>query len=139
MRLAKLTESVLFSMLKNELIPDLEKTEGVSRWDGYSAKHSMAIEIKCRRAVYDDMLIEKDKYDFLRAFRNCRYIVSDPVGIYSFDLKIIEPAGWYPHYMPFTTEFLDTEKVVKMVGYLPKKYAINITNKLTNETNYSKL
>lgn len=130
MSLATLTESELFDMIKSNLIPDLEKREDVSRWDGYSAKYNMAVEIKCRRAVYDDMLIEKDKYTYLKCFANCRYIVSDPVGIYSFDLKLIEPAGWYPHYMPATTEFFDTQKIVKMVGYLPKKYAINITNKL---------
>ena len=130
MSLATLKEEELFSLLTNSILPDLERTEELSRWDGYSKKYSMAVEIKCRRKVYDDVLIEKDKYMFLQSFKNARYIISDPIGIYSFDVKLIEPAGWYPHYMPATTEFINTDKIIKIVGYIPKKYSINITNQV---------
>ena len=130
MSFATLKEEQLFSLLTNSILPDLERTEKLSRWDGYSKRYSMAVEIKCRRKVYDDVLIEKDKYMFLQSFENARYIISDPIGIYSFDVKLIEPAGWYPHYMPATTEFINTDKIIKIVGYIPKKYSINITNQV---------
>lgn len=130
MTLATLTEYELFNMLKRSLIPDLEPMYTMSKCDAYSDMYSMAIELKCRRAVYDDVLIEKTKYEFLRCFSSSRYIISDPSGIYSFDLRLIEPAGWYPHYMPATTEFINNDKIIKIVGYIPKKYSINITNKL---------
>ena len=130
MSFATLKEEQLFSLLTNSILPDLERTEKLSRWDGYSKRYSMAVEIKCRRRVYDDVLIEKDKYMFLQSFENARYIISDPIGIYSFDVKLIEPAGWYPHYMPATTEFINTDKIIKIVGYIPKKYSINITNQV---------
>lgn len=140
MNLGTLQEAELFDMLKTSLIFDLEPRETMSKCDAYSPYYMMAIELKCRRKVYDDMLIEKSKYDFLRAHYHNRYIVSDPSGIYSFDLSLIEPAGWYPHYMPATTDFFNHDKIVKIVGYLPKKYAINITNKLTrNESSISSL
>lgn len=139
MTLAKLTESELFDMLKAFLIPDLEPRDITSKCDAYSEKYSMAIELKCRRAVYDDVLIEKSKYDFLRCFANSRYIISDASGIYSFNIGIIEPLEWYIHYMPATTDFLNNEKIVKTVGYISKRHSINITNKLTNETNYGKI
>lgn len=130
MSLATLKEDELFSLLTNSILPDLERTEQLSRWDGYSKKYSMAVEIKCRRKVYDEVLIEKDKYMYLQSFENARYIISDPIGIFSFDVKLIEPGGWYPHYMPATTEFINTDKIIKIVGYIPKKYSINITNQV---------
>ena len=130
MSLATLKEHELFDMVKGKLIPDLTPIDPASRCDGYSKELEMAVELKCRRAVYEDVLVEKTKYMFLQAFANARYIISDPSGIYSFDVKLIQPAGWYPHYMPNTTEFADNTKIIKIVGYLPKRHSINITNKL---------
>jgi hypothetical protein len=141
MNLATLKEEELFYLIKNNLIPDLEKTEKVSRWDGYSENLSMAIELKCRRKSYLDVLIEKDKYIYLKLFNNCRYIISDPSGIYSFNINNIDDndMSWYEHQMPATTEFENTNTITKLVGYIPKVYSINITNKLTNETSNRKI
>ena len=135
MNLAELTEPRLFNLLKI-VIPDLETKDTMSRHDCYSKLFDMAIELKCRRKEYNEVLIEKDKFIYLKQFPNSRYIISDPLGIYSFNIGNIQDLVWYEHKMPATTEFENTQTISKKVGYIPKVYAINITNKLIeNEAN----
>ncbi len=96
--------------------------EPMSHWDCYSAKYGYDIELKCRRTHYDDLLIEKMKYDNLmnRAARfgtTPIYINSTPVGIYVFNLSAVE-IDWQTKKMPATTDFARKEKVDKVVGFL---------------------
>jgi hypothetical protein len=118
-----MSEQELFDYLQKNHIPDLEMSdEPMSHWDCYSAKYQYDIELKCRRTHYDDLLIEKMKYDNLitRAARfgtTPIYINSTPVGIYVFNLSAVE-IDWQTKKMPATTDFARKEKVDKVVGFL---------------------
>jgi hypothetical protein len=118
-----MSEQELYAFLKENHIPDLKMSdEPMSHWDCYSAKYGYDIELKCRRTHYDDLLIEKMKYDNLmnRAARfgtTPIYINSTPVGIYVFNLSAVE-IDWQTKKMPATTDFARKEKVDKVVGFL---------------------
>lgn len=125
-----MTELDLFNILKLCYMTDLEKSESkYSRFDCYSDKWNMDIELKCRRKHYDDLLIEKDKYDALleRAAKQGRrafYINSTPEGIYAFNLSAITELEWQMKGgLPRTTDFPDRRKMVKEVAFLPIELA----------------
>lgn len=126
------SESELFSFIKNNYLSDLAESEcKMSRYDCYSERHSLDIELKCRKVHYDELLIEKGKYDALlhRALRfNTRplYINSTPNGVYVFDLKDIEEPEWFTSRQPKSTEFSNRQKVNKVIGLLPVSKAKNI-------------
>ena len=112
---------------------DLEKSESqYSRFDCFSAKWKMDIELKCRRTHYDELLIEKDKYDALiaraekfgtRPF----YINSTPEGIYAFNLQEFTDIKWeMKGGLPKTTDFYDNRRIVKEVGFLPVAQATQL-------------
>jgi hypothetical protein len=54
------------------------------------------------------------------------YINSTPLGIYSFDLTEIPEPEWFTHQMPATTEFENTNKVDKIVGYMDIEEAVKL-------------
>lgn len=123
----------LFNIIKATYITDLEKSDDqYSRFDCYSLKWKMDIELKCRRTHYDELLIERDKYDALksraekhgtRAF----YINSTPEGIYAFNLDQITELEWeMKGGLPRTTDFPDKRKVVKEVAFLPIELATRL-------------
>jgi hypothetical protein len=117
-----MTERELFEFVRT-LIPDLQMSEfKFSKYDCYSEKYRLDIELKCRRAHYDDLLIEWIKYDALmqRAHRfNTKpvYINSTPIGIWAFYLDEFSPV-WENRSMPKTTDFSNNQKISKRVGYL---------------------
>jgi hypothetical protein len=118
-----MNEEQLFEFLKKNYLPDLKMSDDpMSHWDCYSEKYSFDIELKCRRTHYDDLLIEKMKYDNL-IHRSKRYntipvyINSTPVGIYVFKLNEVE-IKWETKKMPTTTDFSRKEKIDKVVGFL---------------------
>ena len=116
-------EEHLFEWLKKEYIPDLKQAEGKhSKYDCFSDKYSFDIEIKCRQAHYDDLIIEKKKYDFLIK-RSSEYntiplyINSTPKGVWVFyikDLSII----WTSKMLPKKTYWDDGTFINKEIGYL---------------------
>ena len=118
-----MSEKELFDYLQKNHIPDLEMSdEPMSHWDCYSAKYQYDIELKCRRTHYDDLLIEKMKYDNLisRATKYGTtpiYINSTPIGIYVFNLSAMQ-IDWQTKKMPATTDFARKDKVDKVVGFL---------------------
>jgi hypothetical protein len=114
-----MNENDLFNYLKNK-ISDLEKTNEFDSTDVYSLFYDFRAELKCRDIHYDDLIIEKIKYDNLINCKenNVRYINWTPNGIYSFDIrKIIEPK-WFFKLLPKTTQFENKEHIKKLVGYL---------------------
>jgi hypothetical protein len=112
-------EKDLFQFIKENYIEDLEQTEQYSYDDATSEIKKMHIELKCRYTHYDDLMIEKKKYDKLIIHKRCRYICSTPEGIYSFNLHKIDEPQWEIKKMPRTTEFGSYyEKIDKEVGYL---------------------
>lgn len=117
-------ERELFNYLKEGNLPDLETCrDEFSFYDCYSVASNSDIELKCRKTHYDDLLIEKHKYDNLLSraleFRTIPlYINSTPFGVFVFNLTELPVPAWEERRMPKTTEFANREKVIKVVGYL---------------------
>lgn len=128
----EMNELILFDFLKFNLYPDLERAPGIyDAFDCTSAKAGHFIELKCRQTHYSTLLIEQMKYRKLMEQAYHRellpfYINSTPSGIYSFDLTDMDEPQWHTHQMPATTEFEDTNKVEKVVGYLDIEEAVKL-------------
>jgi hypothetical protein len=124
-------ERELFQKIKARIVPDLKLSNNTySKWDCWTSKYQLHIELKCRYAHYDDLLIEKNKYDALMALdTGVRYICSTPVGVYSFNIKEILEPNWIIEKMPQTTNFNDEPYFIeKNVGYINISNSINITH-----------
>jgi hypothetical protein len=125
-------EVELFDYLKAQLYPDLEKSVGIyDSFDCISAHAGHYIELKCRHTHYDTLLIEEMKYRKLITQAAERdlipfYINSTPQGVFSFDLMDVPEPEWLSHWMPATTEFSRSNKVSKLVGYLPIEEAVQL-------------
>jgi hypothetical protein len=117
-------ESDLFNWLKENVYPDLVKAKNqMSRWDCYSPTTGHRLELKCRKAHYSTLLLEKKKYDAMK--QECEkhldtpmYFNSTPQGIYSFNLNLILPIWEINFKNPATTQFYNTNKIEKEVAYL---------------------
>lgn len=123
-------EKKLFSLLKEKLIPDLEKTDLFNPKDCTSTSLNLSIELKCRKYHYDYLLLEKKKYDSLIKNKRIRYICSTPKGIYSFNLKKLKDIVWFNDWLPATTDFYNSEMVMKEITFLNINDATNISNQL---------
>jgi hypothetical protein len=116
-------EKELFEFLKQNYLPDLTMSEeAFSHWDCFSAQHAFEIELKCRLTHYDELLIEKIKYDALMARAakyqtNPIYINSTPKGIWVFRIAGIK-IEWIKKQLPATTEFKRRHWVEKEVGFI---------------------
>ena len=127
-----MNEQELFDHLKGGWYPDLVKSEGqYDSFDCISEQNKQYIELKCRHTHYPDLLIEQSKYVRLVDEAGFRvldpwYINSTPEGIYAFDLSRVPEPAWSERWMPATTEFSNTRKVVKVVGFLHLDYAISL-------------
>jgi len=129
-------EKELFTALKDSFMPDLEKSDNpMARYDCYSLAHNIDIELKCRRKHYDDLLIEKKKYDalLLRASNfgtDPVYINSTPSGVWVFRLTVVPEPEWEIRGMPKTSEFRQRQFIDKVVGYYNVVKGTEITDKL---------
>ena len=130
--LGEMSELELFTYLRENLLADLKSSNGqYDRTDCFSNSNKLVIELKCRRTHYEELLIEKKKFDALNAkaaelsFNAC-YINSTPQGIYGWNLSSVE-IQWQEQLMPATTDFENVEKVSKVIGYLPIATAIQLS------------
>lgn len=125
-KLQNLNEEKLFNYLKDNHISDLSLEKIYSYTDCSSKRFNCSIELKCRYKHYDMLMIEIDKYRHLLETpqKNKRYIVSTPEGIYSIDITSKLPSDIKWQWCPATTEFENTNKVYKLVGF----YDINGDN-----------
>ena len=116
-------EQDLFDFLKQNYLSDLVKAKNqMSRWDCYSPKYKMRIELKCRRTHYPTLLIERKKYDAMIAESAKHndipsYINSTPKGIYFFDLSKVNPQ-WEVNSRNPSTTYWGGERIEKEVAYL---------------------
>ena len=121
-------EQDLFDYLKDKHFPDLEKSEGAyDSFDCVAHNKGLYIELKCRHTHYPDLLIEEMKYRRLinqAGTLTPYYINSTPAGVYAFDLTRVPEPAWEERRMPATTEFSDTRKIMKLVGFLHLDYAL---------------
>lgn len=129
-------EKELFNALKERIIPDLKESEfAMSKYDCYSEKHQMDIELKCRYTHYDNLVIEKIKYEALMerakvfGYRPV-YINSTPEGVWAFRLDEIPEPSWSKRGMPKTTEFRNKNFVSKDVGYYDLSLGVDISDLL---------
>jgi hypothetical protein len=131
-KLAALNEQSLFELLKEKLLPDLQQTDQFHFSDCFSKEKDLIIELKCRRFHYETLMIEQSKYIKLMSasYWEVRYINSTPIGIYSFDLRMIEEPSWIMKDCKKTTDFEDNTYVPKLVGMLDIKEAKDITKLL---------
>lgn len=103
-----MTEQGLFDYIKATYLEDLEKSEHVYEYiDATSNGYKLTIELKCRHTHYDELILEKDKYESLVNRANDLgftpfYINSTPRGIYAFNLRIIK-VTWTTKRLPSST------------------------------------
>jgi hypothetical protein len=127
-----MNESELFNLLKLTYLKDLEKSEiQFSKWDCFSPKYNLRIELKCRNKHYNQLMLEYSKYNFLLTTYKEKneiplYINSTPNGIYSFDLRNIKPQWITDSRMPKTTEFFEIDKVEKTYTLIDIEESIKI-------------
>jgi len=126
-----MNEQKLLTHLAATSVPNLERMEyGFSHWDCTSfyelpfGRVDFILELKCRETHYPEMLIEQAKYDWLieeAGKRSARpaYINWTPKGIFAWDLYRVKEPIWAPRLMPATTQFDNTQEIVKVVGFLP--------------------
>ena len=129
-------EVELFEALKESMIPDLKESEfAMSKYDCYSERHKIDIELKCRYTHYENLLIEKIKYDALMerskifGYRPV-YINSTPDGVWVFRIDDIPEPAWSKRGMPKTTEFKNRNFIPKDVGYYNISLGVNISDLL---------
>lgn len=103
-----MTEQGLFDYIKATYLDDLEKSEHVYEYiDATSNGYRLTIELKCRHTHYDELILEKDKYESLVNRANDLgftpfYINSTPKGIYAFNLRIVK-VTWTTKRLPSST------------------------------------
>lgn len=120
-----LNEHELFSYLKEFHYPDLEKAQSkFATFDCLDKNKKLYIELKSRNTHYDELLIEKMKYDAIceaAAFLGFSpvYINATPQGIWQFDLSNAIAPEWQEKWLPMNTEFASRGNKTKVVGYLP--------------------
>lgn len=118
-----MNEQALYDWLVEFYYPDLVKaTSPISRWDCYSPEFYHRIELKCRKTHYNQLIIEKKKYDAL--IKKCddnldipMYINSTPEGVYRFNLYFVKPE-WQVKKLRATTEFENNKWIDKEIALL---------------------
>lgn len=121
----ELDERKLFELLREYEYEDLVHvtSDEYSATDCFSIEYGIYVELKCRKTHYDDLMIEKLKYDRLKTEADKigltpMYICSTPHGIWSFDLDTL-PIQWSDRSdLPATTHFNNKQRITKTVGYL---------------------
>ena len=137
------TEMKLFYLLKEKIYSDLQKTiNQFSYYDAFTLKWLTQLELKCRRVHFDEMFIEKIKWDKLKksSYERALYVNSTTEGIYMWDIKQINENDivWGFRTMNKETETENGEIIEhpeteeKLVGYLPINIAEDLTKKLVN-------
>lgn len=119
-----MNEASLMEFLREYEYPDLiPSINPVSRWDCYSPSRNHRIELKCRSKHYDEMIIERKKYDAIMdivrdSLEIPVYINSTPEGIFRWNLKSIA-YKWFTKDLRKTTHFSNNLRISKEIAMLP--------------------
>ena len=125
------TEQELFNYIKGRYLEDLVKSEHPYEYhDCTSTLYRLHIELKCRHKHYDDLIIEKDKYEALvgeaeRLGFIPFYVNATPKGIYAFNLRKIT-VKWTTKKLPVESKSKDQGLVDKTVALLPVGQAVQL-------------
>jgi hypothetical protein len=131
------TEQQLFSFIKENFIHDLDPTTlSNSRYDCYSSTYKMDIELKCRRKHYDELIIERKKYNALMERSKTYdtvpvYINSTPKGVWGFYLQQYE-IEWSHRDLPKVTDFANKQTISKEIGYLKVSEGVDLIHLLSS-------
>ena len=105
---------------------DVKKSE--NQYCVYDCYNEDALfELKCRRANYNEYVIEKHKYDSLLEEANKQdkevyYVVSDLDNIYIYDLKKVN-VNWRMQKAPTKTDFAGSKRTTRLQGFIDTKEA----------------
>ena len=100
-------------------------TSRYHRFDAYN--NDYIIEIKYRNKMYDNIIIEFDKYAYNKLYaemnnRKFLYVVGIEEDVYIFNITNLDKSGynynWEMRRMPKQTEFENNWDINKYVGYL---------------------
>jgi len=125
------TEAELFNYIKGRYLEDLVMSEHPYEYhDCTSTLYRLHIELKCRHKHYQDLIIEKDKYEALvqqaeRLGFTPFYVNATPKGIYAFNLRKIT-VKWVTKKLPSESKCQDQELVDKTVALLPVGQAVQL-------------
>ena len=125
------TEQELFNYIKGQYLEDLTKTSDQYEYhDATSTLYKLHIELKCRHTHYDELILERDKYEALtqeatRLGFTPFYVNATPKGIYAFNLKNTKMT-WTVKRLPAKTEFDSPGQVDKTVALLPVNEAFEL-------------
>ena len=123
----KIKENELFEKLKL-FFPDLVQSSQFDSWDCFTAKHNTIIELKCRNVHYDELIIERIKWDALAHKRASEalgtiYVCWTPKGTWAWNLGAINAPEWLLRVLPTKTDFAGSEQIEKEVGFLDCQHA----------------
>lgn len=125
-----LTESALFDYIKTRYLEDLELSSDAFEYiDATTKTYRLVIELKCRHNHYDELVLEKDKYESLMQQADKLgytpfYINSTPNGIYAFNLRKIT-VTWTTKRLPAST-FNKAPAIDKEVAFLHIDKAVKL-------------
>jgi hypothetical protein len=94
---------------------------------GYSP--TLYFELKCREKHYDDLIIEKSKWESLMEKDGHSFYVSEtPKGCWIFNIKKLPEPQWYEKLLPDTTKSVwgNHEQVWKWIGKYKTSQGIKI-------------
>jgi len=126
-----------------------EEENKYSRFDAYNDKY--IVEIKNRTEVYEDTIIEFDKYAYNLTYSKQKnkvflYVVKMNHKIYIFNITDLDKENysfkWEWRSLPKQTEFENKEKTKKYIGYININKSINMEQKINSgaifKNNYKK-
>jgi hypothetical protein len=130
METSSMTEKSLFDYIKGKYVEDLEMSADAFEYiDATSQTYRMKVELKCRHTHYDELILEKDKYESLMQQADKLgftpfYINSTPQGIYAFNLRKIT-VTWTTRRLPAST-YNKTAPVDKEIALLHIDKAVKL-------------
>jgi hypothetical protein len=130
METSSMTEKSLFDYIKGKYVEDLEMSGDAFEYiDATSQTYRMKVELKCRHTHYDELILEKDKYESLiqqadKLGFTPFYINSTPQGIYAFNLRKVT-VTWTTRRLPAST-YNKTAPVDKEIALLHIDKAVKL-------------
>ena len=132
-------EKALYRAIRDSLIPDLLSYKSHnSTYDCFSEDLNMQVELKCWRRHYDELMIERSKWDRLLSESKVNgtrsiYLNSTPEGVWAFDLNHLEKTDslvWSFKTLPVKTQWDRGQTKRKEVSYIHISMGKDITDML---------
>ena len=123
-----MNEQQLHQLIKNRLVPDIDRLTEFDAADAYSTRFNQYYEYKCISKFHPRIMLEKQKYDEIINLPNIRYVISNPRGIWSFNLRTLPPFEWEEIYVHHSTFYhREQEYINKTCAFLPLGWARDLT------------